>query len=212
MYIIDESYFIKQYIIPNSVETDVSGNTETFEVWIDSKARLCLQEALGTTLFNDLDSNVASGVYTPGVTKWDNLVNGVEYTYQGKTYSWKGLIYTEGTFKGSLLVPFVYSEWLRYENTRMTGVGEVTGQAINAMNVNSTYRYVSVWNEFVKQYQGGSNDGSYPKITVKNGIPLYDYFGGDETYVSLLKFLLHNPTDYPNPSLKCYEFTNTLGI
>ena len=53
MYIIDESYFIKELRIPNTSEIDVSGSDTPFEMWIDKEARLCLQNALGSDLFTD---------------------------------------------------------------------------------------------------------------------------------------------------------------
>ena len=213
MYIIDESYFIKELIIPNSSEIDVSGSTDPFEMWIDSKARLCLQLALGNVLFSDLDSNVTTGAYVPGVAKWDNLVNGHTYTKDDKTYKWKGLIYTEGTFKGSLLAYYVYAEWLKFQLTRMSGVGEVKGNAANSVNANSTYRYVETFNTFLEMYQGKSNNDSNLKLSFINGIPFYDYFNGDGSdYVSLITFLKDNETDYPEANLKTYNYLNSFSI
>lgn len=213
MYIIDESYFIKELTIPNTVEIDVSGNSTPFEAWIDRSVRLCLQNALGSVLFADFDSNVTSGVIDGGApAKWLELVNGKTYTNSGKSYTWKGLIFTEGTFKGSLLAQFTYAEWLKFELSRMTGMGEVTGNAVNAMNVNSTYRYVNVWNEFVKMYQGSNSTRAYT-LSYKRGIPFYDYCNGDnDGFVSLIEFLRHNETDYPDANLKLYDYQNTLGI
>lgn len=211
MYIIDESYFIKELNIPNTVETDVSGAATPFEMWIDKEVRLCLQKALGSVLFSDLDSNITDGVYQAGVTKWDNLVNGTSYTYNGDTYIWKGLIYTEGTFKGSLLAYYVYCKWLEYQLSHQSGMGEVRGEAVNSMSANSTYRYVNVWNMFVELYQGKSSTSS--TLTYIKGVPFYDYFGNNESdYVSLIEFLQHNEADYPDAPLKCYNYLNTFGL
>lgn len=211
MYIIDESYFTDKFRIPNTVEIDVSGSNESFERWIDREARLCLQEALGNVLFADFDSNVTAGAYVPGVTKWDNLVNGTTYTKDNKQYTWKGLIFEEGIYKGSLLTPFVYAKWLEFQLSQQSGMGEVRGNAANAMSANSTHRYVNIWNSFVEMYQGKyERTHTYSYV---RGIPFFDYYGEyDEGYVSLLTFLEQNADDYPEPQLKEYGFLNTLGI
>lgn len=210
MYIIDESYFIKELNIPNTVETDVSGAATPFEMWIDKEVRLCLQNALGSVLFSDFDNKVTNGTYQEGVTKWDNLVNGVTYTYNGESYKWKGLKFTEGTFKGSLLAYYVYCKWLEFQLSQMSGMGEVRGEAVNSMSANSTYRYVNIWNTFVEMYQGlNQSAGSVQFI---NGVPFYDYAGSNGGYVSLIEFLKHNDTDYPEAQMKEYKFLNTFGI
>lgn len=212
MYIIDDTYFIKEITMPNSTEIDAydSGGDDLQEQWIDQYSRELLQNALGTTLFNDLDSNVTAGVYVPGVTKWDNLVQGVEYTYQGIDYQWKGLIFTEGTFKGSVLAYYVYCKWLEYQLSRMSGVGEVKGNAANSMNVNSTQRYVNLWNTFYRAYQGDSDVST--NVYIKNGVPFFDYFGTNDTYVSLIEFLTHNETDYEDAQMTLYKPKNTFGL
>lgn len=212
MYIIDETYFIKELRIPNTSEIDVSGSDAPFVMWIDQYARLCLQDALGSDLFIDFDSDVTAGVLDAGAEqRWKNLVNGVDYTYQGKDYSWKGLIFTEGTFKGSVLAYFVYCHWLEYQLSQQTGLGESRGEAVNSMSANSTHRYVTTWNTFVKMYQGRTTATS--TLTYVKGVPFYDYFGDNPTgYVSLIDFLKHNETDYPDAALKEYNYQNTFGL
>lgn len=214
MYIIDESYFIKEIIIPNESEIDVSGSCVSFAIWIDQEVRLCLQNALGFTLFNDLDSQITDGVLNNGADqKWQDLVNGKTYTKNGKTYRWEGLKFTKGTFKGSLLAYYVYCKWLEFQLSQMTGFGENRGQAVNSMSANSTHRYVTIWNTFVKMYQGeNSTDNTY-KLTFINGVPFYDYFNNNESgYVSLVDYLLDNEDDYPDAAVMRYEYLNTFGL
>lgn len=213
MYIIDDTYFIKELNIPNSKEINAydTGGDDPLDQWIDQYARLLLQNALGTTLFNDLNTNVnASGAYVSGVVKWDNLVNGVIYTKNGVEYEWKGLSFTEGTFKGSLMAYFVYCKWLEFQLSRMSGVGEVKGNAANSVNVNSTQRYVTLWNTFFEAYQGEYCNTN--TLYIKNGVPFMDYFGSNDTYVSLITFLSHNEVDYPDAQLKLYKPLNSFGL
>ena len=211
MYIIDETYFIKELVIPNSNEIDISESSNPFEMWIDQYARLCLQEVLGNTLFTDLDQNVTNGVLNDiSPQKWLNLVNGASYIYKGKNHTWKGLIFEEGTFKGSLLAYFVYCKWLEFQLSQQSGIGEVRGDAINATSVGSTHRYVSIWNQFVSMYQGEyQQTGTFTFI---KGVPFYDYYNGQDYYVSLLEFLKHNEEDYPDAPLKEYNYLNTFGL
>lgn len=212
MYIIDERYFIKELRIPNTSEVDVDGSDMPFTGWMDQYARLYLQETLGASLFNDLDSDVTDGILDAGAQqKWLDLVNGVGYSYNGIDYVWKGLIFTEGTFKGSVIAYYVYCEWLKFQLSQQTGLGESRGEAVNSMSANSTHRYVSTWNTFVKMHQGVSTQTS--TMHYIKGVPFYDYFGNNANgYVSLIEFLKHNEVTYPGAALKCYNYQNTFGL
>ena len=217
MYIIDESYFIKELTIPTDNNIDVAGTSTPFEAYIDQEARLLLQSLLGSS-FGELDAHVVSGLYVTNGSVWDAFVLGTNYTKNGKTYIWKGLIYEEGVFLGSLMAYWVYSKWLEFQLSQQTGMGEAKGNAINSMGINATHRYVSIWNKFITMYQGDITDTD-STLTIINGVPFVDYFGGDEgqTYVSCVKFLKDNIDDYRGknggiPPLKLYEAKNTLGI
>ena len=212
-YIIDETYFVRKYLVPNAQELN-SGANEQLKGYIDSMARLCLKDALGNVLFKDLDDNITAGnLDGDAPQKWLNLVNGVEYVLDGTTYTWEGLIQENGAFNESLLTPFVFYHWLYDNQSRMSGVGEVVTIAKNAINVNSTQRLVSTWNDFVSNYQTGCNNYS-PSIYFKGGIRVIDWVGNNTNsdYVSLIKFLSDNETDYPEAALKMYKAKNQLGI
>lgn len=215
MYLIDETYFIKDLIIPTTGGLDVPNLENPFEIWIDKYARLLLQNALGNVLFNELDSQIKDGnLNTDADQKWKDLVNGTSYTYGGKSYHWKGLIFTEGTFKGSILAHYVYYHWHVEQLSRMSGMGEVKGNAVNATNVNSTSRTVKIWNEYIEMYQGHLERSEY-RFSYVRGIPFHDYYGQENSdYVSLIRFLSHNNNDYPN-ALKKIEiegYQNTMGL
>lgn len=211
MYLIDGTYFIREYNVPNSAE--LQGNSSNnLEQYIDERCRLLLQTALGSDLFADLDSNINNGVLDEDApTKWQNLVGGCTYAKNGKDYVWKGLLQEDGTFKKSLLTPYVYYYWLNGNISSVLGVGEVVTGAKNASNVNSSQRLVTVWNEFVSEYQGNCTYQS--KAYIHNGVIVYDYFGGgNNNYVNMLQFLKDNDTDYPDAALGVFEFKNQLGL
>lgn len=213
MYIITPDYFQKQYTIPNIDEMD-SKNATVLEICIDQYVRICLQNALGFNLWKELDSNITDGVLDSGAPqKWLDLVNGKTYTKDGKDYTWKGLIYTEGIYKGSLLVPFVYYQFLKENVSLLTGTGEKVLDASNAIGVNSTQRMVMSWNDFVNQYQGQCLFSHHVNRYYHDGVLVEDYFtGNDSEQVNLIQYLEDNETEYPNAQKKLYNVKNQLGL
>lgn len=212
-YLIDETYFKRELFVPNADDTDRDAYTELQE-FIDGKSRQCLKDALGRELFEDLDSNITNGKLDTGApAKWQNLVNGVDYTVDGNTYNWHGLLIQEGAFKKSLLAYYVFYHWLSYNQSTMSGVGEVVLQAKNAISINSTQRLISVWNEFVEMYQGKETKYTYNEY-YHNGIKVIDWMGNNTNnyYASLVKFLSDNDTDYPDANLRLYDMKNQLGL
>ena len=212
-YLIDETYFQRELFVPNADDQDRSAYKDLQE-FIDDKARLCLKEVLGYTLFKDLDANITNGNLDSGAPqKWLDLVNGKEYTKDGYTYYWQGLLIQEGAFKKSLLANFTFYHWLYYNQSRMSGVGEVVLNAKNAINVNSTQRLVSVWNEFVEMYQGKQTKYTYSEYR-RNGIKVIDWIGNNtnDYYASLIMFLSDNEEDYPDAPLKMYNAINQFGL
>lgn len=212
MYLIDEANFTREISVPNLTSSQ-SGNAERLGLYGYEKPRLLLQMALGNVLFSQLDSQVTNGVLNVVADqKWKNLVNGV--TYDGKV--WKGLNYTEGSFKVSLLAYFVFWNWV-YDNTTTIGSGgEVQIQTKNANNVNPTSSQVQIWNTFTQMYQG-STFYAHRNISYVNDAIFVDYYGcnNNSNYVNLLQFLKDNPTDYPDANLYYFDNSsnsNSLGL
>lgn len=197
MYIIDETYFIKELYVPNLNEMD-SDTLTTLETAVDRYVRQFLRDALGNVLFTELDSYITDGVLDAGAPqKWLDLVNGVD--------DWKGLAFTEGTYKGSILAKYVYYFWLKDAVSNVTGTGEKVITATDALAVNSTQRLTNVWNDFVMDNQGlykGSLYGDYD---------CSGYFDLD-LGMSLYDFLTKNETDYPNAAKRLYNVKNQLGL
>lgn len=212
MYIITPDYFQKQYTIPNIDEMD-SKNATVLEICIDQYVRVCLQNTLGYNLWKELDLNITDGALNTGAPqKWKDLVNGKNYVKDGKTFTWKGLIYTEGIYKGSLLVPFVYYYFLKENISLLTGTGEKVLDASNAIGVNSTQRMVQSWNDFVNQYQGQCFN-YFSKRYYHNGVLVEDYFtGNDSEQVNLIQYLEANEVDYSNAQKRLYNVKNQLGL
>lgn len=212
MYIIDETYFVRELHIPNVNEAQ-SESFDVLESFVDEYARQLLRDALGIDIFNELDSYVIDGVFDgTGAPQYIiDLVDGKEYTKDNIIYKWNGLISTQGVFKKSLLANFVYSKWFENSFTTTSGVGEVTLNAQNANLVNPTQRIVTYWNRFVDMYQGCIN--AYPTVYFKGSTQVIDWLGNtNNTEVSLIQYLNDNETDFPNATKKLYKYQNQLGI
>lgn len=205
-YIIDETYFIRELKVPTTKGIDVSDTANPFSNWIDTEARRMLEAALGFTLFIDFDSNVTAGVYVPGVTKWDNLVTGVTYTFEGETYRFQGLTFLDGTVKRSMMAYYVWSIWFTFFVEQVTGMGPRVGAAANSFVSTGAAMQAKNWNSFENLYNG---DVSF--FQVISGIS-FDSTIQNTRFVSLLKFLLHNETDYPDPALITFRPKNRFSI
>lgn len=213
MYLINGTFFIRELYVPNVNESNTDSGTK-LEYFIDDKVPFLLsKKALGSVLFNQLNSNVTNGVLSnTAPQKWKDLVNGKTYTKDGKSYVWEGLLQTKGTFPKSLLAYYTYYYWLMDNVSLVSGVGELRGESKNTVNVNSTQRLTTIWNEFVKMYQGENTCYNGVKY-VYNGVPIADYYNQNSgNYVSLLQFLKDNETDYPDATLEMFEFKNQLGL
>src|SRR5690606_31554662 len=127
MYLISVSDFQREYSVPNTTET-YSDSGNNLKLFIEDKVRLFLQHILGSDLYTDLDSNIDNGVLKPDAEqRWKDFINGKD--------NYRGLIYDNGLFKASCLIPLVYSYWLESNITTVSGVGEVNIKAVNAVSV-----------------------------------------------------------------------------
>ena len=208
MYLIDETYFIREYSIPNITEAQTEAYND-LELFVDDYARQLLRNLLGDVLFTELDTYIIDGVFVESGTpqKWINLVKGCEYNDK----VWLGILQENGLFKKSIITPFVYSHWLLSKVSEMTGIGDVKLQGQNVNQVNPTQRIISTWNEFVEQYQGSCNN--YPKVYFKGFTQVIDWLDNiNDNNVSLTQFVSENSTDYPDAKLKMYDFKNQLGV
>jgi len=209
MYITDKDYFIKSIYVPNVEEHNSEASVE-LEASIDRYSRQFLKLTLNNVLFSDLDSYITDGVLQLGAPqKWLNLVNGCDYLIGSDTYTWKGLIQTEGLFKESILADYVYLNHYQTEANTMTG--QVILEAKNGMHISPTAHLVTIWNEFVDKYQGSTCN--QPKQYFHNGILFTDYYGNRASgYVSYLQFLTDNKEDYPDFAAPQLAYKNSFGL
>lgn len=213
MYIIDDTYFqTPKREIPNLDEADSKSFVE-LERLVDYYGRLFMSYILTPDELTEFNSYLVNGIFplvTTGIPqKWIDLVNGTTYTSNDVDLVWNGLIYSKGTYKGSVLADYVYSFWLESQASYMTGVGDAKGQPKGAILVNPTQRIITVWNDFVLQYCGFGgyqyNNWCYAGL-IYNSLP-YSVQGE----VSLIEFLSDNQTNYTSENRKFFEVKNQLG-
>lgn len=214
--IIDSSYFEKgELYIPNNRDLSAQpvGSPSTksdVDFFINKYEPELLLNALGVTLYNELET--ANSDLPNAAQKWKDLVNGVDYTIDGVTRRWDGLI---GAGKQSLIAYFVYCQYLRDKEATFTTTGVVQNDANNAENYDPTRKYIKAWNSFLKQYQGGLNRA--PRIIYNSsGSVGLDYYGNKSKTVSLYQYLADqntlDDTAFPDFEFTLYESYNSFGI
>jgi len=221
MYIIDETYFqAPKKEVPNLDEADSRAFAELERI-IDDLGRSFMYYFLTPEEVAEFNTYLVNGKFPSDVTgipqKWVDLVNGKMYTVNDVDLVWNGLLFTKGTYKGSVLADYVYHNWLETQASYMTGVGDAKANPKGANLVNPTQRVVKAWNDFVEMYQ--DNLPSYRGSLYGNYYPLYPYNGGvgywqyySNKEVSLTQFLSDNQTDYTSENRKFFEVKNQLGL
>lgn len=102
--------------------------------------------------------------------RWLDLLNGKEYVSKetGSTERWKGLSYTLGTAKKSLIANYIYYYYQRNRITATTSSGEKSKTRENSKEWTPDPKLAAAWNEMVtevKQLRDFllSNAGVYPE-------------------------------------------------
>jgi hypothetical protein len=87
MALIDRTYFVGELNIPNTSQAAIGSAVDLF---IEQYEDQFLNEVLGYTLYKALKAGLQ---IVPVAQKWNDLIEGVEYTdLAGKTRKWKGLV------------------------------------------------------------------------------------------------------------------------
>lgn len=180
---IDASYFFGELTIAQKSDAAVAGSLSSF---IDIYEDKLLTDLFGYELYNNYQEGILANTQI-----YKDIRDGKEYTNRAGVLSkWKGLIYTLGTTKKSLIANFVYFNWQQNEATITSGTGEKVATNQNAINASAGNKMVRAWNEMVNMNH------------------------------ELLEFLLSNQDNYPEfidhygRSIPNYLFykVNTLGI
>lgn len=158
---IDATYFFAELNIAQ--KADVAASLTMF---IDEHEEKLLTDLLGYELYKLYKAGIAV-LPTPDA-KWTAIRDGKEYTNRsGVLTKWKGLRFSDGTAKKSLIANYVYWHWLQNAAYTTTASGEKTVKTGGAVEASPVYKMVRSWNQMVDWNK------------------------------ELVEFLLTNDTDYP---------------
>lgn len=212
MLLIDKSFFVGRLKIANLYSSNTD-NAEDFDLISDEAISNLLEETLGNLQFLDLKSNTdANGqLITTAQQKWVDLVNGKNYNINGIDKVWKGLIYSIGNQKYSLLADFVFVNWLLRSNN-LTDLGSVNIQFKNGIVQSPNLEIVNNFNSFVEQYKNAGSLTGYE--TFKNGVKFIDYFNNNSSnnFTTLEAFLTDFSDIYSGFSIINFEFINRFSL
>jgi len=186
--IINAQYFqTKELYIPNSVAQPSIGSvlpsaTAQLNEEIESIEQSLLLDILGYEQLQELMAQFEENgdwVEDP-IQKWVDLVDGVD--------DWKGLRYTIGTKKISLIAYYVFFYYLGIDFQTYSTTGMQIPRAENSLYNNPSVKQTTVWNKFIRMYIGDVRYGlpvlennwngdflNFSGKVIGNEVSLYDY-------------------------------------
>ncbi|CAB4136356.1 hypothetical protein UFOVP299_59 [uncultured Caudovirales phage] len=186
--IINAQYFqTKELYIPNSVAQPSIGSvlpsaTAQLNEEIESIEQSLLLDILGYEQLQELMAQFdedGNWVEDP-IQKWVDLVDGVD--------DWKGLRYTIGTKKISLIAYYVFFYYLGTDFQTYSTTGMQIPRAENSLYNNPSVKQTTVWNKFIRMYIGDVRYGlpvlennwngdflNFSGKVIGNEVSLYDY-------------------------------------
>jgi hypothetical protein len=194
--IIDISYFQnKEVFTPNAIaQPSIGSNTPTsisqLQQEIDSREYDLLLLFLGQEHTDELLSQFETdGTWkVSALQNWKALVDGVD--------NWRGLRYTVGTKKVSIIAFYVFFYYLKEDFSTYSTTGVNVAKSENAQSQLPNEKQVTAWNRFVKMYQGDSfNRLNYSVSSNWNGTMLR-WSGQNGNAVSLYEFMFKNSDVY----------------
>lgn len=151
---ITPSDFVFPYVIPNITRMT------NLPAFIDREEKALLERVLGQKLYGDFITGINQP--TPA-QKWVDIRDGKAYTYGGKQFVWGGL--------KPMLIPWVFSRYVRHNIAHFTGVGTATGNTENALVISSVFVEATFYNEASEkvdsliQFITFSNEYEYDELT-----------------------------------------------
>ena len=194
--IINTQYFqSKELYIPNAVSQPSIGsnspsNVSQLDSEIESIEYSLMLDVLGYEQYAELRAQfqeTGEWVATP-VQKWVDLVDGKE--------NWRGLRYTIGNKKVSLIAYYVFFYYLGTDYQSYTTTGMQIANAENSTRNDPSIKQISIWNKFIAMYIGNGRNGK--SIISNNWNGEYITFNSQDigNDISLYQFLAKNSDIY----------------
>ena len=174
MALIDSTYFI------NDINLNV-GEYSDLTQYIDKFEKEVLIGLLGYTLYSEMMAAYAALPGTPLPEKWDRLINGYTYDYNGVTIRWNGLINSD---KVSFIAYYVYCQYLKAKQFTPAQAGTVQPKNENSVVVDGIANHTAAWNRFVELYEyaliylvDNSTDYEGWSLSITKDYPFTNSFG-----------------------------------
>lgn len=136
MFVTAEDFEIPPYSIPNLADPqDETASDGTFEDFVEEQEELELRMLLGDTLYEEFVTNIESTDEW-----WAKLRDGGSYTYNEKSYKWKGM--------KDMLVPYIWFMWMRWLETKKTQEGASLAVTENGERVSLARELCFAYNEY----------------------------------------------------------------
>lgn len=221
--ITDNNYYVDELYLPHAVPdaSDAFLNVkDTVGRFIAKYEKDCLLKSLGRELSKDFYSNIdpeeSSKIKEGSDEKWNELMNGTEYTdVDGNVKTWRGVrfeLFEGDGYDQSFLANYVYFFYEKNEDTTRTNVGNVQESATNAARISKLPKVRNAWNQFVSMVQG---ECPKPTIIESNGFIGVDYYNGGAE-VSLYEYINDrnavDSTTYEGFNPKRWNEINALGL
>lgn len=223
--IIDNTYFKNEIYIPHAKPSVVKGVVSVsneIDAFINKYTEDCLIKCLGYPLFKEfasqLDFAEDNGLKPTADAKWDDLLNGKEYTdANGLETRWRGIRYqnfneTDSPYDMSFLAYYVYFYYERNADTGNAGVGQSKAQAKNADRVSPNQKITFAWQNFFEIVQDKT---FFPTIYEnRNGLGIdWQGMNTEQTLYSFINYMNElDPATYPNFTPKNWSNINQFGI
>lgn len=226
--IINKTYFVGERYIPHaspSISDNVTGVALDLDKFMGKYERDCLIRSLGRVLYlefyNQLDDAQPNGLKSGADQKWDDLLNGKDYTApNGETVSWQGIraesVLGSGDYDQSFISDYVY--WFYQQDTHDT-VGASNFQQVNVANgevADPTPKVTAAWRDFVYKVQGEYYEYRGEYFNTRYGYGVDFYANNNSGDVSMYKFIQDSnelvEDTYADWNGKCWENQNQFGL
>lgn len=132
MFVTASDFNLKPYNIPN-----LDAVVNTFQAYANKKEKEALKSLLGLTLYEAFIDGLNEDYPEQ---RWLDLRDGAQYQYSLRTYEWVGM--------NEMLVPFVFSEWVRDDDSILTGVGTGKSKTENLTRLKPLRKISDAFNEY----------------------------------------------------------------
>jgi len=212
--IIDTSYFIyKNVFIPGSIAqpsigTNTPTNIEALQNFISEKEYSFLLDAFGYTQTAELLSqfNEDGSWIVDAEQKWIDLVDGAV------EYEWRGLRYTVGATKVSLIAYYVYFYFLGEDWKTYTTTGIQVPESANSETVVPFDKQAKAWNTFVKMYNQSYYSNQPGFFSNWNGLGMRWLGNNQSNEVDLYSYLQKRSDIYDVSKFKSKSIVNPNGL